>query len=110
MKTTLLSLLVRGVALLERSITGSTTRAKNMTVDVSKIAASSYIMGLEQLSTTKTNTLAIGGQTLAASGNATYTLSVTAPVAKSFALGRIKFVGLTASNPADIGNVWYPVE
>lgn len=81
-----------------------------MGIVTNKLAASSYMIGLEQLGPQQTTSLSIGGQVIATSGNSTYTLSVTAPSNKSIGLGKIKFSGLTATTPSDIGSVWYPVQ
>jgi hypothetical protein len=78
--------------------------------DTTKISASSYIQGLIQEGPTVNGSINIGAQTLGANGNRTYTVSVAAPVDNCFALGRIKFDGLTSPNPTDVGIVWYPVE
>lgn len=81
-----------------------------MGVNVSKIAASSYFMGLEQVGTTQNASVVTGGVVLAANGNTTLTLSLTAPQANCIGNGRIKFDSLTSPNPTDVGTVWYPLE
>lgn len=67
-------------------------------------------MGLGQVGATQNASVVTGGIVLAANGNTTLTLPLTAPQANCIGSGRIKFDGLTSTAPSDVGVVWYPIE